>query len=364
MLTSPYLLAVVALVVGYLFGSIPFGMILTRLTGAGDLRAIGSGNIGATNVLRTGRKGLAALTLIGDMLKGTVAVIVAAAWWPRRREVAGLGAFLGHLFPVWLGFKAARASRPIRRAARAVLAAALAFCGVGCGRLAHRYSSAAALVASVLKRRRSGSTAYRAGAVVRGALRAVVDHASRQYRRLIDRTRANRTESVQPPPRGHDLRLYSGHGCAMLARGCGRLDHHVTIERGHAAERASAHRLAAPDPQRQCRARTFRSLVNHFAAPKPPSPPARPRRRGGATRTGRICTTAEAERELERGRAIGVTMVAPASAAIRPRLASPKTRRRCSRARRDRGVGPADDRHRRFAATPPAPASSNRSAGA
>jgi glycerol-3-phosphate acyltransferase PlsY len=91
---------------GYLLGSIPFGVILTRLAGAGDIRAIGSGNIGATNVLRTGRKGLAAATLIGDMLKGTVAVLTLVFIdGPTLPLVAGFGAFVGHLFPVWLKFK-------------------------------------------------------------------------------------------------------------------------------------------------------------------------------------------------------------------------------------------------------------------
>lgn len=95
-----------AFLIGYLLGSIPFGMILTRLAGTQDLRTIGSGNIGATNVLRTGRKGLAAATLIGDMLKGTVAVIIAGTiGGPNAAMVAALGAFLGHLFPVWLKFR-------------------------------------------------------------------------------------------------------------------------------------------------------------------------------------------------------------------------------------------------------------------
>ena len=102
-LTAPALLA--ALAFGYLLGSIPFGMILTRATGAGDLRKIGSGNIGATNVLRTGRKDLAALTLLGDALKGTAAVLIAGRWGPDAAIVAGFGAFLGHLFPVWLRFR-------------------------------------------------------------------------------------------------------------------------------------------------------------------------------------------------------------------------------------------------------------------
>ena len=100
------LTAIVALAVGYLLGSIPFGIIFTRLAGTQDIRAIGSGNIGATNVLRTGRKGLAAATLIADVLKGTAAVL-AMTWWAGHDAglTAGVGAFVGHLFPVWLGFK-------------------------------------------------------------------------------------------------------------------------------------------------------------------------------------------------------------------------------------------------------------------
>src|SRR6187401_3003226 len=93
-------------IIGYFLGSIPFGLILTRLAGTQDLRSIGSGNIGATNVLRTGRKGLAAATLLLDALKGTVAVVIAGyIAGPNAAMVAGLGAFLGHLFPVWLKFK-------------------------------------------------------------------------------------------------------------------------------------------------------------------------------------------------------------------------------------------------------------------
>src|SRR6186997_1082523 len=94
-----------ALVAGYLLGSIPFGLILTKAAGLGDIRNVGSGNIGATNVLRTGRKGLAAATLVGDALKGTAAVLLAYAWRPELATIAALGAFLGHLFPVWLRFK-------------------------------------------------------------------------------------------------------------------------------------------------------------------------------------------------------------------------------------------------------------------
>lgn len=103
---------VLAAVFGYLLGSIPFGLLLTQAAGAGDVRSIGSGNIGATNVLRTGRKGLAAATLLLDGLKGTAAVLAAPSALvlvslqsPRAGLVAGLAAFLGHLFPAWLGFK-------------------------------------------------------------------------------------------------------------------------------------------------------------------------------------------------------------------------------------------------------------------
>jgi len=97
---------VVALLLGYLFGSIPFGLLLTKLAGTQDLRTIGSGNIGATNVLRTGHKGLAAATLICDALKGTLAVVISGYYGgPNAAMLAALGAFLGHLFPVWLKFK-------------------------------------------------------------------------------------------------------------------------------------------------------------------------------------------------------------------------------------------------------------------
>jgi glycerol-3-phosphate acyltransferase PlsY len=94
-----------ALAVGYLLGSIPFGLLLTRLSGKGDIREIGSGNIGATNVLRTGSKGLAALTLLLDALKGAAAVMIAQRSWPDGVQFAAAGALIGHLYPVWLKFK-------------------------------------------------------------------------------------------------------------------------------------------------------------------------------------------------------------------------------------------------------------------
>jgi len=96
---------VLALVAGYLCGSIPFGLLLTRAAGLGDVRKIGSGNIGATNVLRTGNKGLAAATLVLDALKGLLPALIAARYGAALGALAGFGAFIGHLFPVWLGFK-------------------------------------------------------------------------------------------------------------------------------------------------------------------------------------------------------------------------------------------------------------------
>ena len=95
---------ILALVVGYLLGSIPFGLLLTRLAGKGDIRDIGSGNIGATNVLRTGSKGLAAATLVLDALKGAAAVLIAQLMWPDSVSFAAVGALVGHLYPIWLRF--------------------------------------------------------------------------------------------------------------------------------------------------------------------------------------------------------------------------------------------------------------------
>jgi glycerol-3-phosphate acyltransferase PlsY len=103
---SSLLVLLAALAIGYALGSIPFGLLFTRVAGTQDIRGIGSGNIGATNVLRTGRKGLAAATLLCDMLKGTAAVFIAQHFLGKEAAiVAGLGAFVGHLFPVWLRFK-------------------------------------------------------------------------------------------------------------------------------------------------------------------------------------------------------------------------------------------------------------------
>ena len=145
------LVSTTALIFGYLCGSIPFGLILTRLAGTQDLRSVGSGNIGATNVLRTGRKGLAAATLLGDALKGTAAVLVTQHFWgPEPAMIAGLGAFLGHLFPVWLGFKGGKGvATYIGVLLGLAWPIALSFCLIWLAAAAlTRYSSLAALVAS------------------------------------------------------------------------------------------------------------------------------------------------------------------------------------------------------------------------
>jgi glycerol-3-phosphate acyltransferase PlsY len=141
-----------ALAFGYLLGSIPFGLLFTRAAGGPDLRAIGSGNIGATNVLRTGRKGLAAATLFCDALKGAVAVLIAAHFSANAALIAGLGAFLGHLFPVWLKFKGGKGvATYIGVLAGLYWPSALLFCGMWLSVAAvFRYSSLAALAASTL----------------------------------------------------------------------------------------------------------------------------------------------------------------------------------------------------------------------
>lgn len=165
---------IASFVFGYVLGSIPFGLILTRLAGLGDVRSIGSGNIGATNVLRTGNKKLAAATLLFDVLKGTAAVVVAQLVanilltgqtaaisdangegavltdWPGL--AAGLGAFLGHLFPIWLGFKGGKGvATYIGVLLGAAWKIALVFCAIWLVlAITTRYSSLSALVAAAV----------------------------------------------------------------------------------------------------------------------------------------------------------------------------------------------------------------------
>lgn len=152
---APWVAYVVAALVGYGLGSIPFGLLLTRAAGLGDVRAIGSGNIGATNVLRTGNKKLAAATLLLDLLKGTAAVLVVRVLMPGVPEantLAGIAAFLGHLFPIWLGFKGGKGVATYIGVLLGLFwPAVLIFAGVWIA-VAYfsRYSSLAALIATVV----------------------------------------------------------------------------------------------------------------------------------------------------------------------------------------------------------------------
>jgi glycerol-3-phosphate acyltransferase PlsY len=142
-----------AFVVGYLLGSIPFGLIITLAGGGPDVRTIGSGNIGATNVLRTGRKGLAALTLVCDALKGTAAVLILRhVFGTEAALIAGFGAFLGHLFPVWLKFKGGKGvATYIGLLIALYWPAAVMFCGIWLVvAYVSRYSSLSALIATAL----------------------------------------------------------------------------------------------------------------------------------------------------------------------------------------------------------------------
>ncbi|MEQ8306008.1 MAG: glycerol-3-phosphate 1-O-acyltransferase PlsY [Hoeflea sp.] len=148
---SPTIMAA-ALLFGYLCGSIPFGLVLTRMAGLGDVRKIGSGNIGATNVLRTGNKKLAAATVLGDALKGTVAVLV-AGWFAGLEAalIAGLGAFLGHLYPVWLKFKGGKGVATylgVLLGLAPLIVLVFAAVWLGMAKL-FRYSSLAALAAAI-----------------------------------------------------------------------------------------------------------------------------------------------------------------------------------------------------------------------
>lgn len=150
---SGYLSLIIAALSGYLLGSIPFGLVLTKLAGLGDIRQIGSGNIGATNVLRTGRKSLAAATLILDGAKGAVAVLIVGAFGGQDMAVlAGAGAMLGHCFPVWLGFKGGKGVATALGILLAIawpvgLLACLTWLVIA---VVFRYSSAAALAALAL----------------------------------------------------------------------------------------------------------------------------------------------------------------------------------------------------------------------
>jgi glycerol-3-phosphate acyltransferase PlsY len=177
-----------AAVIGYLLGSIPFGLVVTQLAGLGDIRRIGSGSIGATNVLRTGSKGMAALTLVLDVVKGIVAVGLGWLWGADAAVAAAIAVCVGHMFPVWLGF---RGGKGVATALGVLLALAWPV-AVGAGALwlavavAFRYSSLAALVAAVATAAAAGFVVDTPRAVAIGviALLIVVRHRDNIHRLL------------------------------------------------------------------------------------------------------------------------------------------------------------------------------------
>lgn len=167
---------ILATIIGYLLGSIPWGLLLTRLAGLGDIRRIGSGNIGATNVLRTGSKSLAAATLVLDLLKGLAAVLIGRLWGPNAVLAAAGAVVLGHMFPVWLGF---RGGKGVATALGVLFALAwpVALAAIGLWLLIailFRYSSLAALVATVGAAAISGIVVERNQALLIAAIAVLV----------------------------------------------------------------------------------------------------------------------------------------------------------------------------------------------
>lgn len=179
----------VALAIGYLLGSIPFGLLLTRVAGTTDLRSIGSGNIGATNVLRTGRKDLAAATLLLDGLKGVAAVLIGASFSPEGGMIAGFAAFVGHIAPVWLQFKGGKGVATFLGVLFGLSwPAALVFCVVWLSAAAlSRYSSLGALTASAAAPLALFLFGHSAEALVVAAMAAIVFY---RHRENIARLRA------------------------------------------------------------------------------------------------------------------------------------------------------------------------------
>jgi acyl phosphate:glycerol-3-phosphate acyltransferase len=175
-------------IIGYLLGSIPFGLVLTRFAGYGDIRQIGSGNIGATNVLRTGSKGAAALTLLLDLAKGSAAVVIGQAWGANAALVAAGCVIIGHMFPVWLGFRGGKGVATalgvlLALAWPVALAAALVWVATA---LLLRYASLAALVAAVAAAVFAPFVADRAiAAVIAGIALLIILRHHANIRRLI-----------------------------------------------------------------------------------------------------------------------------------------------------------------------------------
>jgi acyl phosphate:glycerol-3-phosphate acyltransferase len=177
-----------AIVIGYLLGSIPFGLLLTRLAGLGDVRKIGSGNIGATNVLRTGNRALAALTLVLDIGKGTAAALIGATWGAEAMLAASATVILGHMFPVWLGFRGGKSVATALGVLAAIawpvaLVAALIWLATA---ITFRYSSLAALVASAAAAAYAGFVVDSGRALLVAAIAlAIIARHHQNIRRLI-----------------------------------------------------------------------------------------------------------------------------------------------------------------------------------
>ncbi len=193
-----------SLLLGYLLGSIPFGLILTRLAGLGDVRKIGSGNIGATNVLRTGNKGLAAATLLLDALKGTLAVLIAWRWGLYPALAAAFGAYVGHCFPVWLRFKGGKGVATFFGVLLGLhwptmIVAALVWIGTAA---TTRYSSLSALLASIAAPIALLLFGHpQAAAPLRDPDAAHLDPAQRQYRAAAGRRGiAHRRQGIGASP--------------------------------------------------------------------------------------------------------------------------------------------------------------------
>jgi acyl phosphate:glycerol-3-phosphate acyltransferase len=180
--------AIIAAIIGYLLGSIPFGLLVTRLGGYGDVRRIGSGSIGATNVLRTGSKGLAAMTLVFDVGKGTAAALIGARWGAEAMLAASGAVLIGHMFPVWLGFRGGKGVATalgvlIAVAWTVALVAALIWLATA---ILFRYSSLAALVACVAAAACAGFVVDSARAALIAAIALVIVARHREnIRRLI-----------------------------------------------------------------------------------------------------------------------------------------------------------------------------------
>ena len=277
-----------ALALGYCLGSIPFGLVLTKLFGAGDLRSIGSGNIGATNVLRTGRKGLAAATLILDALKATLAVVV--AWWafgPPTAVAAAAGAILGHMYPVWLRFKGGKGvATYLGGLIGLAWPAAIVFVIVWLAVAAlTRYSSAAALAATLASPiAHGGDRGGRRGDRLRRALGADLVQAQRQHHASSPGLRIeNRAENLEPMAITPESRLTDQQRFDWL-----RLFRSENV---------------GP--------RTFRALITNCGGARA-ALKALPdfARRGGAARPIRVAAAEDIERELIAARKLGVRFVA------------------------------------------------------